>query len=220
MTIRELAELIAETVGWSGELVFDTGKPDGMPRKLLDVSKLAGLGWTAGVDLREGLGRTYRSFLETVGTIPRVTAVETHDTRRTVLEPPGRWSALQAGRAVALPRAALHPRLARREGALQAGACSGAAWAVLQPLVMMGIFTLLFSRIANVPTGGVPYPVFAFAALVPWTLFASATAGSGASLVGQPEPGVEGLLPAARDPGRRGVHLGPGLRDRLGARCS
>jgi lipopolysaccharide transport system permease protein len=55
---------------------------------------------------------------------------------------------------------------------------------VLQPLVMMSIFTLLFSRIADVPTGGVPYPVFAFVGLVPWTLFASATAGSGASLVG------------------------------------
>jgi GDP-L-fucose synthase len=65
VTIRELAELIAETVGWSGELVFDTSKPDGMPRKLLDVSKLAVLGWTAGVVLRQGLGRTYRSFLET-----------------------------------------------------------------------------------------------------------------------------------------------------------
>jgi lipopolysaccharide transport system permease protein len=50
--------------------------------------------------------------------------------------------------------------------------------------VMMGIFTLLFSKIANVPTEGVPYPVFAFAGLVPWTMFASATAGAGASLVG------------------------------------
>ena len=60
----------------------------------------------------------------------------------------------------------------------------GAAWAVLQPLVLMGIFTLLFSRIADVPTGGVPYPVFAFVGLVPWTMFASATASSGASLVG------------------------------------
>src|SRR6266516_7566375 len=60
----------------------------------------------------------------------------------------------------------------------------GAAWAVLQPLVMMSIFTLLFSRIANVPTGGIPYPVFAFAALVPWTMFANATAASGTSLVG------------------------------------
>jgi lipopolysaccharide transport system permease protein len=60
----------------------------------------------------------------------------------------------------------------------------GATWAVLQPVVMMAIFTLLFSRIANVPTEGVPYPIFAFVGLLPWTLFASATAGSGASLVG------------------------------------
>ena len=65
VTIRELAELIAEIVGWSGELVFDSSKPDGTPRKLLDVSKLARLGWTAAVDLHEGLGRTYRSFVET-----------------------------------------------------------------------------------------------------------------------------------------------------------
>jgi GDP-L-fucose synthase len=64
VTIRELAELVAETVGWDGELVFDPTMPDGMPRKLLDVSKLAGLGWTARVGLREGLARTYRSFLE------------------------------------------------------------------------------------------------------------------------------------------------------------
>ena len=49
---------------------------------------------------------------------------------------------------------------------------------------MMGIFTLLFSRIANVPTGGVPYPVFAFVGLVPWTMFANATSRLGSSLVG------------------------------------
>jgi lipopolysaccharide transport system permease protein len=60
----------------------------------------------------------------------------------------------------------------------------GAAWAVLQPLILMSIFTLLFGRIADVPTGGIPYPVFAFAALVPWTMFASATVSSGNSLVG------------------------------------
>jgi lipopolysaccharide transport system permease protein len=60
----------------------------------------------------------------------------------------------------------------------------GVAWAVLQPLVMMGIFTLLFSRIANFPTEGVPYPVFAFAALVPWTMFSSSVAASSSSLVG------------------------------------
>jgi lipopolysaccharide transport system permease protein len=55
---------------------------------------------------------------------------------------------------------------------------------VLQPLVMMGIFTLVFSRIADVPTQGVPYPVFAFAGLVPWTMFASAVGDSASSLVG------------------------------------
>ncbi|MBA3737253.1 MAG: hypothetical protein H0W97_01660 [Actinobacteria bacterium] len=70
VTIRELAELVAVAVGRRGELVSETSKPDGMPRKLLDVSRLAVLGWTAGVDLREGLGRIYRSFMETVSTIP------------------------------------------------------------------------------------------------------------------------------------------------------
>jgi lipopolysaccharide transport system permease protein len=59
----------------------------------------------------------------------------------------------------------------------------GAAWAVLQPLVMLGILTLLFSRIATVPTNGTPYPIFALVAIIPWTMFASATAGSGNSLV-------------------------------------
>ena len=132
-----------------------------MPRKLLDVSKLAGLGWTAGVDLREGLGRTYRSFLETVGTIAPVTAVETPDTRRTVLEPPGRWSALKLGELWHY-RELLYILAWRDVKVRYKQAVLGAAWAVLQPLVMMGIFTLLFSRIADVPTGGVPYPVFAF----------------------------------------------------------
>ena len=65
VTIRELAEMIADVVGWKGRLEFNTDMPDGMPRKLLDVSKLAALGWTADVDLRQGLRRTHRSFLET-----------------------------------------------------------------------------------------------------------------------------------------------------------
>ena len=59
----------------------------------------------------------------------------------------------------------------------------GAGWAVLQPLVMMGIFTLLFGAIAGVPTDGVPYPVFVFTALVPWTMFANGTASASQSLV-------------------------------------
>jgi GDP-L-fucose synthase len=61
-TIRELAELIKEVVGYAGELRFDPGKPDGTPRKLLDVSRMTALGWRARILLREGLQETYASY--------------------------------------------------------------------------------------------------------------------------------------------------------------
>jgi len=64
VSIRELAELIRDVVGYEGEIVFDTTKPDGTPRKLLDVSRLHALGWRARISLREGLGQTYRWYLE------------------------------------------------------------------------------------------------------------------------------------------------------------
>lgn len=64
VTIRELAELVADVVGWSGSLRFDTSMPDGMPRKLLDVSRLAKMGWRARIGLREGIEQTYRWFVE------------------------------------------------------------------------------------------------------------------------------------------------------------
>ena len=63
VTIGDFARLVADVVGYSGELVFDTSKPDGMPRKLLDVSKLTTLGWRARTPLREGLAATYADFL-------------------------------------------------------------------------------------------------------------------------------------------------------------
>lgn len=59
ISIRELALMLAEVVGYAGELVFDGSKPDGTPRKLLDVSKMRALGWEASCDLREGLEATY-----------------------------------------------------------------------------------------------------------------------------------------------------------------
>ena len=59
VSIRELAELIRDVVGYEGEIVFDTTKPDGTPRKLLDVSRLHALGWRARISLREGLEQTY-----------------------------------------------------------------------------------------------------------------------------------------------------------------
>jgi lipopolysaccharide transport system permease protein len=61
----------------------------------------------------------------------------------------------------------------------------GAAWAILQPLTMMAIFTIFFSRMAGLSSGDLPYPLFAFAGLLPWTFFASAIAASGNSVVAQ-----------------------------------
>jgi len=62
ISIGELAELIREVVGYEGEIVYDTSKPDGTPRKLLDVSKLHNLGWRASIPLREGIEQTYSWF--------------------------------------------------------------------------------------------------------------------------------------------------------------
>ena len=59
VTIRELAETVMDVVGCKARIVFDSSKPDGTPRKLLDVSRLAALGWRAGTTLREGIARTY-----------------------------------------------------------------------------------------------------------------------------------------------------------------
>ena len=62
ITIRELAQLICRVTGFEGRLKFDPSKPDGMPRKLLDVSRLSGLGWRARIGLEEGIADTYRWF--------------------------------------------------------------------------------------------------------------------------------------------------------------
>ncbi len=65
VTIRELAELVGKVVGFDGELVFDTTKPDGTPRKLMDVSRINAIGWRATTSLEDGLARAYRDFRAT-----------------------------------------------------------------------------------------------------------------------------------------------------------
>jgi GDP-L-fucose synthase len=67
VTIRELAETILRVVAFDGELVFDTTKPDGTPRKLMDVSRLAGLGWRASTSLEDGIRLAYQDFLSKHG---------------------------------------------------------------------------------------------------------------------------------------------------------
>ena len=63
VTIKELTEIVAAAVGFTGRIVWDASKPDGTPRKLLDVARLNALGWKARVGLREGVAKTYASFL-------------------------------------------------------------------------------------------------------------------------------------------------------------
>jgi GDP-L-fucose synthase len=61
--IAEFAQMLAKIIGFPGEIVYDTSKPDGTPRKLLDVSRLSAMGWKAKVPLQEGLAKAYADFL-------------------------------------------------------------------------------------------------------------------------------------------------------------
>ena len=70
MTIRELAETVARVAQWSGQFDYDTTKPDGMPRKVMDVSRLKSLGWSASTDLEEGFRMAYRWYVEHVARDP------------------------------------------------------------------------------------------------------------------------------------------------------
>ena len=64
ISIADLARLVGEAVGYRGKIVYDSSKPDGTPRKLVDTSRINGLGWRAGISLEEGIGFTYQWFLE------------------------------------------------------------------------------------------------------------------------------------------------------------
>ena len=69
LSVRELAELVADVVGYEGELVQDDSRPDGTPQKLLDVSRLSDLGWRAKTGLREGIAETYAWYVEQHGAV-------------------------------------------------------------------------------------------------------------------------------------------------------
>ena len=71
VTIKELALLVKDIIGFKGELVFDETKPDGTPRKLLDVSKLNKLGWHYTTELPDGIAKTYDDFLHTEHRVER-----------------------------------------------------------------------------------------------------------------------------------------------------
>jgi GDP-L-fucose synthase len=72
LSIKSLAELIQSIVGHSGTITWDSSKPDGTPRKLLDVSKMASQGWHSAIDLEEGISQTYQWFLANSNQIKEV----------------------------------------------------------------------------------------------------------------------------------------------------
>ena len=68
ITIKDLAYLIKNVINYDGELIFNNEKPDGMPRKVVDTTKLNELGWTAKIDLKDGLKKTYYSYIDSLRT--------------------------------------------------------------------------------------------------------------------------------------------------------
>ena len=66
ISIKELAQLICKIVGYTGDLIFDTSHPDGMPQKLMDVTKLRDFGWSCRTSLEAGLRKTYKWYLENI----------------------------------------------------------------------------------------------------------------------------------------------------------
>jgi GDP-L-fucose synthase len=72
LTIKELAETIQNVVGHSGEIIWDSSKPDGTPRKLMDVSKMHSLGWEHKINLEDGIRKTYQWFLNNIDSIKEI----------------------------------------------------------------------------------------------------------------------------------------------------
>ena len=72
VTIKELAETIQRVIGHKGEIIWDTSKPDGTPRKLMDVSKMKAMGWQYSTELEDGVKNTYQWFLENIDSIKEI----------------------------------------------------------------------------------------------------------------------------------------------------
>jgi homopolymeric O-antigen transport system permease protein len=100
----------------------------------------------------------------------------------TVLRPPNRWSGLDLAELWRY-RELVYILAWRDVKVRYKQAVLGFAWTVLQPLMLMALFTLIFTRITSIDTGSVPYPVFAFTGLLPWTIFANIVASASASVV-------------------------------------
>ncbi len=128
--------------------------------------------------------------LERPGVVPQ--APSEHETRvhrdatTTIIEPARAWPSLNL-REIWTHRGLFFFLVWRDIKVRYAQTVLGVGWAILQPAVSAAIFTIIFGRIAKMGSDGVPYPVFSFAAMVPWSFFAAALAGSANSLITNPE---------------------------------
>src|ERR1700694_4249052 len=116
---------------------------------------------------------------------PTAAGIAARNAPLTVITPPTGWSALHLGE-LWQGRDLLYFLSLRDIKVRYAQATLGIAWAVLQPLLMMAIFTIFLGRLAKIPSDGLPYPLFALAGLIPWTFFANALGSTTNSLLGSP----------------------------------
>ncbi|MEX2139925.1 MAG: ABC transporter permease [Pirellulales bacterium] len=131
------------------------------------------------IDL-EAPSLTPARLAETNGHVP---AVVVERPPQTVIEPPRGWQLVNA-RELWQYRELLGFLTWRDVKVRYKQTLLGASWAILQPAMMMIVFTIFFGRMARVPTGDIPYPLFVYAGLLPWTFFATAIANAGNSVVG------------------------------------
>ena len=140
------------------------------------------------VDLPEGPALSAEAGPSSVTSTPSAAAAAAADIAsddslpELVIQPPSRWPRLNAGE-IWDYRGLLGFLVWRDLKVRYAQTVMGAAWAIIQPLLTMVVFTIIFGNFANVPSDGVPYPVFSLAALVPWTYFSVAFSTSSSSLV-------------------------------------
>src|SRR5262245_24231895 len=121
------------------------------------------------------------SGVETSLGVP-ATVAETPDPHTTIVRPPCGWHLVNI-RELYRHRELLFFLVWRDVKIRYKQTVLGVAWAVLQPVMMMAVFTVFFGRLAGLPSGDIPYPLFAFAGLLPWTFFATALSSAGNSVV-------------------------------------
>ena len=199
-TVNELASAVREAVGGAPEPNYEADRPGDVRHSFADGSlSRRALGYAPKVSLEEGIAIARRHYEVTAeNTSARAEwrdairsgercarAREGRDRkfRSIIIQPIRGWTSLQLKEVWAY-RELLYFLVWRDVKVRYKQTALGVAWVVLQPLMTMIVFTIFFGRLADVGSDGLPYPIFSFAGLLPWNLFAQGLSQSAASLVG------------------------------------